>query len=79
MKTTTILKKAFLISSLSLSFCACDLNQLPQDQMTPENSLKNETELKLYINGLLPMLSGASNVDNGASVAAGRMMKRLTT
>lgn len=76
MKTTTILKKAFLISSLSLSFCACDLNQLPQDQMTPENSLKNETELKLYINGLLPMLSGASNVDNGASVAAGRMMEK---
>ena len=76
MKTTTIIKKAFLISSLSLSFCACDLDQLPQDQMTPENSLKNETELKLYINGLLPMLSGASNVDNGASVAAGRMMEK---
>ena len=76
MKTTTILKKAFLISSLSLSFCACELDQLPQDQMTPENSLKNETELKLYINGLLPMLSGASNVDNGASVAAGKMMEK---
>lgn len=76
MKTIHIIKKVFLISSLSLSFYACDLEQLPQDKMVPENSLKTETELKMYINGLLPMLSGASDVSDGAATAAGIMMEK---
>lgn len=71
-----MIKKAFLISSLSLSFYACELDQLPQDKMVPENSLKTEAELKMYINGLLPMLSGASDVSDGASTAAGIMMEK---
>lgn len=73
-----MIKKAFLISSLSLSFYACELDQLPQDKMVPENSLKTEAELKMYINGLLPMLSGASDVSDGASTAAGIMMEKPT-
>lgn len=49
-------------------FSACDdmLNQYPKSEVVPENSFKSESELKLYINGLLPMLNGntSESADN---------------
>jgi len=67
MKKTLIIKKVFTVCISVLLISSCDLNELPQSSISPENSFKNETELKLYINGLLPMLSGSTieKVDNG--------------
>ncbi|MGN1233750.1 MAG: RagB/SusD family nutrient uptake outer membrane protein [Candidatus Cryptobacteroides sp.] len=42
---------------------ACDLDQFPQSSLSPENSFKTETELKYYINGIIPILS--SSVESG--------------
>lgn len=44
------------------SLAACDLDQFPQDDLSPENSFKTETELQYYINGITPILS--SNVES---------------
>ncbi len=67
MKKTSIIRRVFTVFISVLIISSCDLNELPQSSISPENSFKNETELKLYINGLLPMLSGSTieKVDNG--------------
>ena len=67
MKTINIIKKVFAIGIVAMMLHSCNLDELPQSSMAPENSFKDETELKLYINGLLPMISGSTleKADNG--------------
>ncbi len=60
------MKNSLYVLYLSLVIClfsACDniLDQYPQSEVVPENSFKSESELKLYINGLLPMLNGSTS------------------
>lgn len=67
MKNSFIINKLFILGFVALILNACDLNELPQSSVSPENSFKNETELKLYINGLLSTFSGTTieKADNG--------------
>lgn len=60
MKNSLYVLYLFLVICL---FSACDniLDQYPQSEVVPENSFKSESELKLYINGLLPMLNGSTS------------------
>lgn len=60
MKNSLYVLYLFLVIGL---FSACDnmLDQYPQSEVVPENSFKSESELKLYINGLLPMLNGSTS------------------
>ncbi len=52
---------------MALALSSCDLDQMPQSQLNPENSFRTENELKLYINGLLTQMSGSTSetADNG--------------
>ena len=45
------------------TLAACDLDQFPQAVLSPENSFKTETELQLYINGIVPTLSSSVESD----------------
>lgn len=54
---TNYIHKIFLVVIASMTLGSCDLDQFPQDVLSPENTFKTETELKYYINGLLPMMS----------------------
>lgn len=52
-----------LVLAAVFSFVSCDLDQFPQDDLSPENSFKTETELKYYINGITPTLSSTVESD----------------
>lgn len=71
MKNSFIINKLFILGFVALILNACDLNELPQSSVSPENSFKNETELKLYINGLLSTFSGTTieKADNGVEAS----------
>mgnify|MGYP000159847679 CR=1 FL=1 len=63
----TIIQSALAAAAL-LGLAACDLDQTPQSSLTPETSFRSESELQLYVNGLLPsMLTGSTTekADNG--------------
>jgi len=62
-------KYTAILAAIAVGLCACDLDQLPQSELSPESSFKTENELRLYINGLLPMMSGSTTetADNGIS------------
>lgn len=63
----TIIQSALAAAAL-LGLSACDLDQTPQSSLTPETSFRSESELQLYVNGLLPsMLTGSTTekADNG--------------
>ena len=51
----------------ALALASCNLDQLPKSELSPENSFSTENELKLYINGLLPQMTGSTSetADNG--------------
>ena len=58
------------ILMLGLTACAlasCNLDQEPQSSLSPETSFRSENELRLYINGLLPQMTGSTTetADNG--------------
>ena len=52
-----------LMLAAVFSMAACDLDQFPQDDLSPENSFKTETELQYYINGITPILSSSVESD----------------
>lgn len=56
-----------MVAAAAMTFSACNLDQLPQSDLSPENSFKTENELRLYINGLLPQMTGSTSetADNG--------------
>ncbi|MCM1036799.1 MAG: RagB/SusD family nutrient uptake outer membrane protein [Bacteroides sp.] len=56
-----------LLAAAALTLVGCDLDQTPQSSLSPENSFKTENELRLYVNALLPMMTGTSieTADNG--------------
>lgn len=63
MKYHYISRNIFLAALGICIMNACDLDQFPQDSLAPENTFRTETELKYYINGLLPMMT--SYVESG--------------
>lgn len=68
---------ASLASSLLL--VSCDIEQLPQSDLTPETSFKTENELRLYVNGLMPMMTGVTSetADNGIQITLPTYMTGL--
>ena len=50
-----------MVAAAAMTFSACNLDQLPQSDLSPENSFKTENELRLYINGLLPQMTGSTS------------------
>ncbi len=54
-----------------IMLASCDIDQLPQSDLTPETSFRTEAELQLYINGLLSQLSGSTleKADNGIEIS----------
>ena len=66
MKIRTIIFALFVLTASS-----CNLNENPKSVLVPENSFKTETELRYYVNGLLPDFAGyvddkiTEDADNG--------------
>ncbi len=58
-----------ILGAVAIALSGCSLDQMPQSSLSPENSFRTENELRLYINGLLPMMSGVTTetADNGVS------------
>lgn len=56
------LKHIFLLGIAITAMTACDLNEYPQDSISPETFFKTEKELKLYSNQFYTMLPDASDL-----------------
>ena len=56
------LKYIFLLGIAITALTACDLNEYPQDSISPETFFKTEKELKLYSNQFYTMLPDASDL-----------------
>ena len=46
--------KSIIFCALAIFVASCDITEPPQSVLVPENSFKSETELRYYVNGLLP-------------------------
>lgn len=53
--------KIFSLSVIAFSFVACDLDEYPEDSISPDTYFKNEKELKLYSNQFYTQLPDASD------------------
>lgn len=66
MKRIKLKSKVFSLTKLNwlfvacIMFTSCDLDQFPEDSLSPETYFKNEQELKLYSNQFYTMLPDAS-------------------
>ena len=56
------LKYIFLLGIAITALTACDLNEYPQDSISPETFFKTEKELKLYSNQFYTVLPDASDL-----------------
>jgi len=75
------MKKTFintLLIAAIAGFSSCSLTELPQSELSPENSFRTETELQYYLNGLYASMS--SYVENGVyEIADNGVMPTLPT
>lgn len=61
------IKYIFMLGLTACAVASCNLDQEPQSSLSPETSFRSENELRLYINGLLPQMTGSTTetADNG--------------
>ena len=63
--------RTIIFGLVVLTLASCNLNEDPQSVLVPENSFKTETELRYYVNNLLPDFAGyvdnkiTEDADNG--------------